>query len=371
MNILVTGSDGFIAKNLIDHLLNYTPYNVLKFNKKTSLEELNRLLDKSDYIIHLAADNRPETDDGYRSSINGLTEKIILHLRSSKKITPIIFTSSVQVGTGTAYGEAKKKAELSLIDLHKEHGNPLTIYRLPGVFGKWCKPNHNSVIATFCHNISRNIPIQVNDPLKTLNLVYIDDVVKSMVFSLLEPPESFMYQDIDPTYRIGLGELSEQIYSFRKLRAKLAVDEVGSGLIRALYSTYLSYLPNEQFAYALDLKGDSRGEFAEVLKTKSSGQFSFLTINEGHTRGGHYHHTKSEKFLVVCGIATYKSRNILTNEIYEIKLDSNMPRVVDSIPGWSHEITNIGIGKAIVLLWSNEIFDDGNPDTLIAKITNE
>jgi len=252
--------------------------------------------------------------------------------------------------------------------LEVDIGCPVYVYRLPGVFGKWCKPNYNSVVATFCYNISHDLPIQVNNPDFELSLVYIDDVVEEFVKVIQGLRDGKKELSVQPKYKIKLGDLSTQIQNFKESRDSLITEKVGSGLIRKLYSTYLSYLSPVQFTYSIPLYGDERGMFAEMLKTKDSGQFSFFTAKPGVTRGGHYHHSKTEKFLVVQGRAKFGFRNVVTDETHEIITTSKELKIVETVPGWSHDITNIGTEEIIVMLWANEIFDPDNPDTIAHKV---
>jgi UDP-2-acetamido-2,6-beta-L-arabino-hexul-4-ose reductase len=257
---------------------------------------------------------------------------------------------------------------MTVQELAKEIDMPCSIFRLPGVFGKWCKPNYNSVVATFCHNIARDLPIQINDSTASLRLVYVDDVVAALLSVLGAPPPGCVQVSVEPEYTTTLGELAHQIYDFGNCRSTLMTERVGVGFVRALYATYVSYLPNEKFSYVVTQHGDSRGVFVEMLKTSDSGQFSYFTARPGITRGGHYHHTKTEKFLVIKGEALFRFRHLLTNELFELRTSGEIPQVVDTIPGWVHDITNIGSEEMVVMLWANENFDRINPDTVTAKI---
>jgi len=239
---------------------------------------------------------------------------------------------------------------------------------LPGVFGKWCNPNYNSVVATFCHNISHDLPVQVNNPDFELSLVYIDDVVEEFVKIIQEVKGDKEELSVQPEYKIKLGDLADQIKIFRESRESLITERVGGGLVGKLYSTYLSYLSPEQFAYSIPSYGDERGMFAEMLKTKDSGQFSFFTAKSGVTRGGHYHNSKTEKFLVIHGKARFGFRHVALDEMHEIVTTSKDLKIVETVPGWSHDITNIGTEDMIVMLWANEIFDPDNPDTITHKV---
>jgi len=367
MNVLVTGSNGFIGKNLIVHL-NELDIHVITYTRENSIQDLPDLIKKSDFIIHLAGENRPVNDKDFDTVNAGLTASICESVHSVGRKIPILLASSIQATFDNSYGKSKLDAEMIVKRLESDTKNPVYIYRLPGVFGKWCKPDYNSVVATFCHNISHNLPIQVNNSSFELNLVYIDDVVEEFVRIIQGQQDNKKELSIQPEYKIKLGDLATQIELFREGRDSLVSERVGNGLIRKLYATYVSYQPPEQFAYSISSYGDERGMFAEMLKTKDSGQFSFFTAKPGVTRGGHYHHSKTEKFLVIQGKARFGFRHIISDEIYEITTSGNKLKIVETVPGWSHDITNIGTEEMIVALWANEIFDPGNPDTITYKI---
>ena len=367
MRILVTGSNGFIGKNLVVRL-NELGLHTEVYTRKNSVQDLPNLIEKSDFIVHLAGENRP-IDEKYFDTINvGLTASICESVHSIGRQIPIILASSVQATLDNAYGKSKLDAEVVVKSLESNTGSPIYIYRLPGVFGKWCKPNYNSVVATFCHNISHNLPIRVNDPSFELNLVYIDDVVEEFVQIIQGQKDNKKELSVQPEYKIKLGDLVTQIELFRKGRDSLISERVGDGLTRKLYSTYVSCLSPEQFAYSIPSYGDERGIFAEMLKTKDSGQFSFFTAKPGVTRGGHYHHSKTEKFLVIQGRARFGFRHVVSDETHEITTSVNKLKIVEAVPGWSHDITNIGTEEMVVMLWANEIFDPDNPDTIVHKV---
>ncbi len=367
MNVLVTGSKGFIGKNLIIHL-NELNINVLTYTRENSIQDLPDLIKKSNFIIHLAGENRPKDEKDFNTVNVQLTKSICESIRSTGKHIPIILASSTQAAFDSAYGKSKLDAELILKKLESDTGNPIHIYRLPGVFGKWCKPDYNSVVATFCYNVSNNLSIQVKDSSLELKLVYIDDVVGEFINIIQEKQVSKKERSIQPEYKIKLGDLATQIELFKETRKSLISERVGVGFVRKLYSTYVSYLPPEQFSYSIPSYGDERGMFAEMLKTKDSGQFSFFIAKPGVTRGGHYHHSKTEKFLVLQGNARFNFRHIFSNETYEIKISGKKLKIVQTVPGWSHNITNIGTEDVVVMLWANEILDRDNIDTVTHKV---
>lgn len=365
MRVLVTGTEGFIAKNLLVRLNELDKLDVVKFSRATPEEKLPALVQNIDFVIHLAGVNRPQSPTEFVSGNTSLTERLCEALANTGRIIPVIFSSSTQAISDNPYGKSKGDAEQALWTYAKKTGAPAYIYRLPNVFGKWCKPNYNSAVATFCHNIARGLPITINDPSITLTLVYIDDLVDEFIQVLTEkPPTTNGETRLIPTeYTATVGKLASTIEAFHDSRSTLTTEKVGAGFLRALYSTYVSYLPHDLFSYIVPKYGDERGVFVEMLKTQDSGQFSFFTAHPGITRGSHYHHTKTEKFLVIKGKARFGFRQIITNETHEIITNGEQPQIVETVPGWSHDITNVGDSEMIVILWANEIFDRNHPDT--------
>jgi UDP-2-acetamido-2,6-beta-L-arabino-hexul-4-ose reductase len=368
MRILITGSNGFIGKNLHLRLSELEGYEVHCFSRSDRLEALEAAVAQADAIIHLAGVNRPKDPLEFTEGNVNLTEQLCRYIKKTGRAIPLLIASSTQADLDNPYGVSKRAAEDAARALVVDTGNPVVIYRLPNVFGKWCKPNYNSVVATFCHNIACGLPIQINDPNVQLALVYVDDVVTEFISQLEKKPDGLVQGIIQPVYSITLGELAKQIESFKDCRTSLVVEPVGIKLVRALYSTYVSYLPPEKFAYDLPKYGDERGVFVEMLKTKDSGQFSFFTAHPGVTRGGHYHHTKTEKFLVIKGKARFGFRHMLTNEVHHLDTSGDKPQVVETVPGWTHDVTNVGDDEMVVMLWANEIFDRAKPDTISSKV---
>lgn len=366
MKILVTGSNGFIAKNLIQFLSEKSDVEILKYHRQSSEQELSEMVLAADWIIHLAGINRPQNEQEFIDGNVGLTEKITQLLQLNNKKTPLILSSSIQVEreqTNT-YAQSKLDGEKAVIQLHQQHGNPVYICRLANVFGKWSRPNYNSAVATFCYNVVHDLPIQIHDVNSVIRLVYIDDVVETfwkMIQKEYQPTHPIFH--IEPEYQITVGELAETLKGFKHSRQTLVTDEVGTGLKRALYSTYLSFFEPQHFDYTVPKYADARGVFVEMLKTPTAGQFSYFTAHPGITRGGHYHHSKNEKFLVIKGKALFKFKHIVTGEFYQLKTSGDEPRIVETVPGWTHDITNIGDDEMIVMLWANEIFDREKPDT--------
>ncbi|MBS7834584.1 NAD-dependent epimerase/dehydratase family protein [Wohlfahrtiimonas chitiniclastica] len=375
MNVLVTGAHGFVGKNLVLRLSEMNNIHILTFTEDNQPDELPNLIAQTDFIFHLAGVNRPQTEDEFYVGNHDLTQKICQLVEKSQRHIPIVFSSSIQAAKENPYGISKQQAEDELLNLQNKTNNPIAIYRLPNVFGKWCQPNYNSVVATFCYNIVHDQPIQIHDPSHILNLVYIDDVIESFLSqlnTLMTPNNKHnSFQEVKTQYQMSLGDLAKTIQNFHTQRQTLNIDNVGSGIIRALYATYISYLPTNAFTYPVQKHEDARGCFVEMLKTTSSGQFSYFTAHPGVTRGGHYHHSKTEKFLVIKGTALFKFRHLITNEYYELITTGDTPQIVDTATGWTHDITNIGNDELIVMLWANEVFDSKHPDTYTCPIKNK
>ncbi|WON76290.1 UDP-2-acetamido-2,6-beta-L-arabino-hexul-4-ose reductase [Serratia sp. UGAL515B_01] len=363
MKILVTGANGFVGKNLCMRLEEAGFSNLIQIDRNSSEAELTSGLQEADFVFHLAGVNRPENIEEFSEGNADLTHKIVEILERMNKRTPIMLSSSTQAAKENAYGISKASAEKYIEGYGIRTGADYFIYRFPNVFGKWCRPNYNSFVATFCHNIASGIDININDPSALVTLIYIDDLCNEML-AILHKKRTGGYLQVLPEYSVTVGEVADLLYTFRDSRQTLVTEEVGTGFTRALYSTWLSYLKPEQFSYTIPSYADARGVFCEMLKTKSSGQFSFFTAHPGITRGGHYHHTKNEKFLVIKGKASFKFEHMITNEKYELTVSSDTYQIVETVPGWTHDVTNIGDEELIVMLWANEIFDREAPDTI-------
>jgi UDP-2-acetamido-2,6-beta-L-arabino-hexul-4-ose reductase len=370
--ILVTGANGFIGQNLVVRLAEFEGVSVLTFVRGDDVALLSKLLSQADAVVHLAGENRPADPAAFSEVNAGLTQILCDAMRSehatSGRYIPLLLASSTQAEQDNPYGRSKLEAEQMVERLAEDVGNAVRVFRLPGVFGKWCKPNYNSVVATFCHNLARDLPIEIHDSNAVLRLVYIDDVVSTFIHILERLENGFSFERVEPEYILTLGQLADQIRAFDDCRTSLMSERVGTGLVRALYATYVSYLPSENFSYDLPAHSDVRGVFVEMLKMPDSGQFSYFTAHPGVRRGGHYHHTKTEKFLVIKGEALFRFRHILTDEFVELRTSGSSPQVVDTIPGWSHDITNVGDDEMVVMLWANENFDRHNPDTVASQV---
>ena len=375
MKVLITGAGGFIGKNLQLHLAERKDVEVVCFTREHSSAQLPNLLQGVDFVFHLAGINRPQDPQEFVTGNVDLTQALCRAVGAiaaaiGKKV-PVVYTSSTQADRNNAYGVSKLGAESVLFQLRREHGVPVHIFRLPNVFGKWCKPNYNSVVVTFCYNIARDLPIQVSDPATPITLVYVDDVFERFVH-LMDGADTAVgldgFASVTPQYTTTVGELARQIQAFKDSRISLTTERVGTGLVRALYATYVSYLPSELFAYTPPQYGDTRGVFTEMLKTPDCGQFSYFTTHPGITRGGHYHHSKTEKFLVIKGQARFKFRHMQTGETHELITCGEKAEIVETVPGWTHDITNIGSDEMIVMLWANEVFDREKPDTFACEV---
>lgn len=373
--ILITGANGFVGKNLQLHLSERKDIQVRCFTRANTVDELPALLNGADFVFHLAGVNRPQDPAAFVVGNAGLTQALCTALAQVATTTgrkvPVVFASSIQAAQDNAYGQSKRAAEDALFALQHEYGVPVHVFRLPNVFGKWARPNYNSAVATFCHNTARGLPITVNDPAASLTLVYVDDVVQRFIH-LLDDADAALdaagFATVAPQYSTTVGALAAQIQAFKESRNNLVTERVGTGLVRALYSTYVSYLPVEEFAYTVPQHGDARGVFVEMLKTPDCGQFSYFTAHPGITRGGHYHHSKTEKFLVIKGCARFKFRHMHTGETHTLDTSGEQAQVVETVPGWTHDITNIGSDELVIMLWANEIFDRERPDTFACAL---
>jgi len=375
MHIVITGANGFIGRNLRQHLSERKGIDVSLVTRDSSMAELQEALGKATFVFHLAGVNRPTNVSEFEEGNANLTGRISRILASRSRDTgqkiPLVITSSTHAVLENDYGRSKRNGELAAQQAANEAGFPLHIFRLPNVFGKWSLPHYNSAVATFCHNIAHDKPVQVNNSATEITLVYVDDVVNRFL-QLLEGAQPNLdadgFEQVQPQYTISVGALAETIKGFKGSRKSLIIDRVGQGLIRALHSTYISFLPPEKFSYTVPMHGDSRGMFVEMLKTPDCGQFSYFTAHSGITRGGHYHHSKTEKFLVIKGKARFKFRQVQTGEQYELVTDGEKAEIVETVPGWTHDITNIGTTEMVVMLWANEIFDRENPDTFACPL---
>jgi len=366
MKILITGAKGFVGRNITTELRSRKT-EVLEYDVDSTPEELDRFTAECDLVIHLAGVNRPKDVSEFEAGNFDFTKQLLASLKSHGNRAPLIFSSSTQATLDNPYGRSKLAAEEYMMEYSRETGIPVSVYRLPNVFGKWSRPSYNSVVATFCHNIAHDLPIQINNPDAVLSLIYIDDVVKEFIgraetISQNHGPERI--EDIKPVLTITLGALADLIRSFRDSRDSRSVPDMSDYLTSSLYATYLSYLPTDRFSYPLKMNVDNRGSFTEFLRTADRGQVSVNISKPGIVKGNHWHHTKNEKFLVVSGTGVIRFRKIGTTEVFEYHVSGDKLEVVDIPTGYTHNIENIGTSDMVTVMWASEGFDAGRPDTM-------
>jgi UDP-2-acetamido-2,6-beta-L-arabino-hexul-4-ose reductase len=370
MKILVTGAKGFIGRNLVLELKNRGYESIYEYDFDSTPEQLDAYTKDCEFVFHLAGVNRPEKESEFMEGNFGFTSDLLDSLKKHGSQAPVLITSSIQALQDNPYGKSKKAGEDLLLRYSGETGAPVNVYRLQNVFGKWCRPNYNSVVATFCHNIAHDIPIVINDPERLMSLVYIDDVISTFISAMgggEKPAKDGLYY-VMAVHVVKLGELAELIGSFRESRGSLMVPDMADPLSRKLYSTYLSYLPEDQFSYPLKMNEDHRGSFTEFIKTPERGQVSVNVSKPGITKGNHWHHSKNEKFLVVSGEGVIRFRRISEDRIIEYKVNGNELEVVDIPPGYTHNITNTGASDMVTIMWANEPFDPERPDTFFLEV---
>ncbi|MDT8421230.1 MAG: NAD-dependent epimerase/dehydratase family protein [Desulfuromonadales bacterium] len=363
-NVLVTGAAGFVGKNLVEVLRLRDDVALTTFDIEDERSVLLDALLSADFIFHLAGVNRPQHQEEFKTGNVGLTEEIVHTLSQQGRAVPILLSSSSQAALDNPYGRSKQQAEETVFTYGQDNHSPVFVYRLPNLFGKWCRPNYNSVVATFCHNIANDLPIQVNDPNHSMTLAYIDDVIAAFVAAfegrvLLQDN----YAVVEPVHTLMLGELAELLQQFKGHRSDLRIPQMSNPLVKSLYTTFLSYLPTDGFSYPLHMNIDDRGSFTEFLRTADRGQVSINVSKPGITKGNHWHHTKVEKFLVVSGQGSIRFRKIGNKDIHEYKVSGDKLEVVDIPPGYTHNIINTGDTEMVTVMWVNEPFDPEVPDT--------
>ncbi len=383
--ILITGAGGFVGKNLVAELSARGYSALLCFEKEDTPDTLASHCQKAAFVVHLAGINRPKDPSEFYAGNSGLTDLLLSDLEAAGNACPVLVTSSVQAALDNDYGRSKLQTEEAIFAHGQRVGAPVYVFRMEGVFGKWCRPNYNSVVATFCHNVARGLPIQVRDPDFALPLVYIDDVV-TCILDAMEKGEAVRDGEgrcrIHPVHTVTLGQLAGTIQNFAKARGgaaaralgadglpTLAVPELAAGSFeKKLYSTYLSYLPTDEFAYDLNMHCDARGSFTEFLRTPERGQVSVNISKPGIVKGNHWHHTKNEKFLVVKGEGIIRFRQIFSDEVIEYRVSGDKLQVVDIPCGYTHNIENVGEGDMVTVMWANEAFDPSHPDTYAMQV---
>lgn len=371
--VLVTGASGFIGKNLCCRLKQEKDIEILCFTRGDSLQSLKTMIDRADFVFHLAGANRPTTEGEFTKINKDLTAKIVSLLKEKRKTTPLLLSSSIQAEYDNPYGVSKKAAEDIVLAYGADSKAAIYIYRLPGIFGKWCKPNYNSVVATFCHNIASNLPVVVSDPQHEITLGYIDEVIDDFISTLQGKtiPDNKGFCVLSKTHKTTLQHLKDDITSFNKSRTDLTMPNFENEYTRYLYATFLSYLPKDNFDTALKTNFDDRGWLAEFIKSKQFGQIFVSKTKPGITRGNHWHHTKIEKFLVVDGQAEITFRLVDGDEVIRYTVSGDKLKVVDIPAGYTHAIKNIGNKDLTTIFWSDEIFNPDKPDTIFLKVEKE
>lgn len=382
MKILITGAKGFIGKNLVSQLRNIgegkannykisgKELTIFEYDVDSDIQELDTYCREADFVFHLAGVNRPKDSSEFMLGNYGSTSQLLNALKRHENRCPVMLSSSIQATLDNPYGESKRAGEQLMFDYAKETGARVLVYRFPNVFGKWCRPNYNSVIATFCNNIANDLPIQINDASVKLNLVYIDDVVDELIAALCGDEH---YEDkfcsVKPIYTITLGEIVDQLSSFKNMQQDLDIPNVKDGFSKKLYSTYLSYLSPEKFRYPLRMNIDNRGSFTEIIRSSISGQFSVNISKPGITKGEHWHQSKNEKFVVVSGNGLIQMRKIESDEIFNFYVSGEKIEVVEMVPGYTHNIINLSDTEDLItFMWCNECFDVNRPDTFFEKV---
>ncbi len=382
MNILVTGAKGFVGRNLVSQLHNIQSgkaknevlsedLKVYEFDIDSDPAELEIYCKNADFVFNLAGVNRPKEQTEFMEGNFGFASILLTTLKKYNNTCPVMISSSIQATQNNPYGESKRAGENLMFEYSRETGAKVLVYRFPNIFGKWCRPHYNSAVATFCHNIAYDLPIQVNDPAVVLNLVYVDDVVKELLAALSgKENRKGNYCEVSTVYPVALGSIVELLYSFKESRNTLNVPHVGDAFTKKLYSTYLSYLPKDKFGYPLKMNVDPRGSFTEIIRTRDRGQFS-VNVSKPHiTKGNHWHHTKNEKFMVVSGkgVIRFRNMNEEQGEVIEYYVSGDRMEVIDIPTGYTHHIENLGDTDMVTFMWCNECFDPQNPDTFFEKV---
>jgi UDP-2-acetamido-2,6-beta-L-arabino-hexul-4-ose reductase len=369
MKILVTGAHGFIGKNLIAELKNRKYSDIFEYDIETEPKMLEEYCQQAEFVFHLAGVNRPQNQAEYMAGNFGFTSILLETLKKYKNACPVMISSSIQAELNNPYGESKRAGEELMLSYADETKAQVLVYRFPNVFGKWCKPNYNSAVATFCYNVAHDLPIQVNDPSVQMKLVYIDDVVEELI-AALEGKASVngKFCEVPVIHAVSLGEIVDLIHSFKESRESKSVPDMSDAFAKKLYSTYLSYLPTDNFSYELKMNVDDRGSFSEFIKTPDRGQVSVNISKPGITKGNHWHHTKNEKFLVVSGHGVIRFRRIDTDEVLEYYVSGDKMEVVDIPTGYTHNIENLGDNDMVTIMWANEQFDPNHPDTYFLEV---
>lgn len=374
LKILITGVNGFIGKNLIAELRNKGYNDIVEYNSKIEPTTLNKYIPDCDFVIHLAGVNRPLSDEDMIKGNVDTMRNLLSALIKNSSHAPILFTSSIQAVLDNPYGNSKRAAENMLFDYSKKTGANVMIYRLPNVFGKWCRPDYNSVVATFCNNVARELPVQIKNSETMLSLVYVDDVISELISAIEGQPHRSSdteFYEVNPIYKVTLGYIIKQLNSFANSRTSLLLPDMSNDFINKLYSTYTSYLPCNKFSYPLVEHMDCRGSFTEFACDLAFGQISINVSKPGITKGNHWHHSKCEKFLVVSGEASIQLRKVGDEQIITYTVSGSKLEVVDIPPGYTHSILNIGDRDLVTVIWSNRCFIKDKPDTYFLEVSTD
>ena len=368
MKVLITGAKGFLGKNLVSNLRLNKDITIFEYDKDNTLEELNNYTANCDFVFHLAGVNRPKNNSEFMEGNFGFTSTLLDYLKKNHNTCPIMISSSIQAELNNDYGKSKKAGEDLIFNYGKENNLNVYIYRFPNLFGKWCRPNYNSAVATFCNNIANDIPIHVNDEQTLLTLAYVDDVCNELINCMNNnPTKNGDFCIVPVQYKKTLGEIVELLNSFKKNDKGIMVPSTGDEFTKKLYATYISYVPLKNMVVDLEEHRDERGVFCELVRTKEAGQVSISTTNPNIVRGGHYHNTKMERFIVVKGKAKIKFEHVITHETYEFEVSGDKLQYVTIPVGYQHCINNIGNEELILILWANELFDKNKPDTFVME----
>ena len=383
MKILITGARGFVGRNLVAQLRNIqsgkaknyalsgAELEIFEYDVDTDPALLSEYCQQADFVFNLAGVNRPKDQTEFMTGNFGFASILLGTLRKYGNACPVMISSSTQAALDNPYGESKRAGEELMFCYARETGAKVLVYRFPNVFGKWCRPNYNSAVATFCHNIAHDLPIQVNDPNVVMHLVYIDDVVDELIGALSGGEHhKGNYCEVPVVHTVTLGKIVELLYEFKECRKTLSVPDMGDAFTKKLYSTYLSYLPEDAFGYPLKMNVDDRGSFTEIIRTMGRGQFS-VNISKPHiVKGNHWHHTKNEKFLVVSGkgVIRFRNMNEPDGKVIEYFVSGDKLEVIDIPTGYTHNIENLGDTDMVTFMWCNECFDPERPDTYFEKV---
>jgi UDP-2-acetamido-2,6-beta-L-arabino-hexul-4-ose reductase len=369
MKILVTGANGFVGKNLIAELKNKGYNDIFEFTRDSNPSQLEEYSRQCDFVFHLAGVNRPKDEKEFLKGNFAFTYQLLELLKKHNNKAPVLLTSSIQAEEDNPYGRSKKAGEDILLNYYYETDAKVYVYRLPNLFGKWSKPNYNTVVATFCHNIAKGLDIQINNPNAELNICYIDDVLEEFISALEgRPTIQGDFCVVPITHSIKLGDLAALIKSFKESRTNLSIPNMEDALTKKLYSTYLSFLPDDKFLYDLKMISDNRGSFTEFMRTPDRGQVSVNVSKPGVTKGNHWHHTKNEKFLVVSGEGLIRFRKVDSDEVIEYRVSGEKAQVIDIPTGYIHSIVNVGESDLITVMWANECFDPEKQDTYFMEV---